>query len=100
MDLITPGVSRRHAGRGRPDDEARPGAYLLAWVTVNLEGAPRPGLEASRAPGRPRPRRLSAMNDVTRILSALEQGDPRAAAALLPLVYDELRKLAARRLAQ
>jgi RNA polymerase sigma factor (TIGR02999 family) len=40
------------------------------------------------------------MNDVTRILSAIEQGDPKAAEGLLPLVYDELRKLAARRLAQ
>jgi len=39
------------------------------------------------------------MNDVTRILSAIEDGDPRAAAKLLPLVYDELRKLAAARLA-
>jgi RNA polymerase sigma factor (TIGR02999 family) len=37
--------------------------------------------------------------DVTRILSAIEQGDPHAAAELLPLVYDELRKLAAARLA-
>jgi RNA polymerase sigma factor (TIGR02999 family) len=40
------------------------------------------------------------MNDVTRILSAIEQGDPQAAQRLLPLVYDELRKLAAQRLAQ
>jgi RNA polymerase sigma factor (TIGR02999 family) len=40
------------------------------------------------------------MNDVTRILSAIEQGDPAAAEQLLPLVYDELRKLAAQRLAQ
>ncbi len=40
------------------------------------------------------------MNDVTRILSAIEQGDPQAAEQLLPLVYDELRKLAAQRLAQ
>jgi RNA polymerase sigma factor (TIGR02999 family) len=40
------------------------------------------------------------MNDVTRILSAVEGGDPDAAAQLLPLVYEELRKLAARRLAQ
>src|SRR5947209_5262664 len=39
------------------------------------------------------------MNDVTRILSAIEQGDPAAAEQLLPLVYDELRKLAAQRLA-
>ncbi|MFO0809259.1 MAG: sigma-70 family RNA polymerase sigma factor [Gemmataceae bacterium] len=40
------------------------------------------------------------MNDVTRILSAIEQGDPHAAEELLPLVYDELRKLAAQKLAQ
>jgi RNA polymerase sigma factor (TIGR02999 family) len=40
------------------------------------------------------------MSDVTRILSAIEQGDPRAGEQLLPLVYDELRKLAAQRLAQ
>ena len=40
------------------------------------------------------------MNDVTRILSAIDGGDPRAAEQLLPLVYDELRKLAAARLAQ
>jgi RNA polymerase sigma factor (TIGR02999 family) len=40
------------------------------------------------------------MSDVTRILSAIEQGDPRAAAQLLPLVYDELRQLAAQKLAQ
>ncbi len=40
------------------------------------------------------------MNDVTRILSDIERGDPRAAERLLPLVYEELRKLAARGLAQ
>jgi RNA polymerase sigma factor (TIGR02999 family) len=40
------------------------------------------------------------MSDVTRILSAIEQGDPHAADGLLPLVYDELRKLAADRMAQ
>src|SRR6266404_6140226 len=40
------------------------------------------------------------MSDVTRILSAIEEGDPRAAAQLLPLVYDELRQLAAQRMAQ
>jgi|SRR5579871_3132952 len=39
------------------------------------------------------------MTDVTSILSAIEHGDPRAAKQLLPLVYDELRKLAAERLA-
>ena len=40
------------------------------------------------------------MNDVTRILSAIERGDTQAAERLLPLVYDELRRLAAQRLAQ
>src|SRR5438094_539218 len=40
------------------------------------------------------------MNEVTRVLSAIEQGDPHAAEQLLPLVYDELRKLAAQKLAQ
>src|SRR5262245_22161905 len=38
------------------------------------------------------------MGDATQILSAIEQGDPKAAEHLLPLVYDELRKLAARKL--
>jgi len=40
------------------------------------------------------------MSDVTRILSAIEQGDPQAAEQLLPLVYEELRKLAAQSMAQ
>ncbi|HJT36458.1 MAG TPA: ECF-type sigma factor, partial [Pirellulales bacterium] len=39
------------------------------------------------------------MSDVTRIMSAIEQGDPLAAEQLLPLVYNELRKLAAQKLA-
>jgi RNA polymerase sigma factor (TIGR02999 family) len=40
------------------------------------------------------------MRDVTRILNAIEQGDPHAAEQLLPLVYDELRQLAAQKLTQ
>ena len=40
------------------------------------------------------------MSDVTRILSQIESGDPQAASQLLPLVYDELRRLAAAKLAQ
>jgi RNA polymerase sigma factor (TIGR02999 family) len=39
------------------------------------------------------------MNDISRVLQSMDQGDPRAAAALLPLVYEELRKLAAAKLA-
>jgi RNA polymerase sigma factor (TIGR02999 family) len=40
------------------------------------------------------------MNDITRIFSAIEQGDPDAASQLLPLIYDELRKLAAQKIAR
>ncbi len=40
------------------------------------------------------------MNDVTQLLNAIEAGDPHAASRLLPLVYDELRKLAAHKMAQ
>ena len=40
------------------------------------------------------------MSEVTRILSVIEQGDPRAAGELLPLVYEELRKLATQKMAQ
>jgi RNA polymerase sigma factor (TIGR02999 family) len=43
---------------------------------------------------------LEKMSDVTRILSAIDRGDPHAAEQLLPLVYEELRKLAAQKLAQ
>jgi RNA polymerase sigma factor (TIGR02999 family) len=43
---------------------------------------------------------LGGMASVTHLLSAIEAGDPRAAAELLPLVYDELRKLAAARMAE
>src|SRR5262249_36013025 len=43
---------------------------------------------------------VSPMSDVTRILSAIEHGDPQAAEQLLPLVYQELRTLAAQKLAQ
>src|SRR5262245_25987242 len=42
---------------------------------------------------------MSCMSEVTRILSQIDLGDPKAAEQLLPLVYDELRKLAAAKLA-
>ena len=44
--------------------------------------------------------KMASMNDVTQILSQIESGDPKAAEQLLPLVYEELRKLAAAKLAQ
>jgi RNA polymerase sigma factor (TIGR02999 family) len=43
---------------------------------------------------------MGGMSEVTRILSAIDQGDPHATEQLLPLVYEELRKLAAQKLAQ
>ena len=44
--------------------------------------------------------KATPMTDVTRVLSAIEEGDPQAAEQLLPLVYEELRKLAAQKMAQ
>jgi RNA polymerase sigma factor (TIGR02999 family) len=46
------------------------------------------------------PNVVHPMSEITRILSAIEQGDPQAAEQLLPMVYEELRKLAAQKLAQ
>jgi hypothetical protein len=61
---------------------------------------PKPPTEGVRGfLSRPRAFEKGAMNEVTRILSAIEAGDPQAAAQLLPLVYDELRKLAVRHMA-
>ena len=57
-----------------------------------------PGPGSGTHPGPPSA--AVSMNDVTHILSAIEQGDVHAAEQLLPLVYDELRKLAAQRLAK
>src|SRR5262249_24474981 len=54
------------------------------------------GTENPAAPASPR---TPPMSEVTRILSAIEQGDPHAAEQLLPLVYEELRQLAAQKLA-
>ena len=73
-------------------------AYPLASEGVNVERFPLPcpgwPARVNAADG------LSVMNDVTRILSAIEHGDPKAAEGLLPLVYAELRALASQRLAQ
>src|SRR5947209_5548090 len=65
-------------------------------MTHRRARAPGPGAERPQG----RPGRGVSMTDVTRILSAIEQGDALAAEQLLPLVYDELRKLAAQKLAR
>src|SRR4029077_20272032 len=79
-------------------------AWRISWrKRLPILRAGRGGHPSDEARGRSfaavSPQRLSAMNDVTRILSAIEHGDPLAAEQLLPLVYDELRKLAAAKLA-
>jgi RNA polymerase sigma factor (TIGR02999 family) len=93
------------------DGSKMSGCYLLRGTPVKLASS-HPRMRAGRdrtppggaararigdAPGRPSA--TGSMDDVTRILSAAAQGDARAAEQLLPLVYDELRKLAAARLA-
>ncbi len=67
------------------------GAHLLA--------PPLRGVRLGEGPAPPTWDTLAGMSDVTRLLEDAEGGDRRAAADLLPLVYDELRKLAAARMA-
>src|SRR3954454_14817717 len=67
---------------------------MIAPCTRNVPRAERRRSGDRRSPGRGIP----PMNDVTRILSAIEHGDPKASEELLPLVYRELRRLAAQRL--
>jgi hypothetical protein len=97
-------VSRRRV------DGARRGACRLASETVSLEiddtifevwcgESPSDG-GSGPSQSSQCPRRTAAMNDVTGILSAIEQDDPQAVGRLLPLVYDELRRLAAQKLAR
>src|SRR5262249_18583662 len=79
------------SGAGRNDGSASAGLGLMArppgaWSNPHL-------LTFSAA-------RADVMSEVTRILDAIEQGDPHAAEQLLPLVYQELRRLAAQKLAR
>src|ERR1700737_3963815 len=67
-------------------------SLLRRWRTAARPAILRPGFRCTVL--------VPPMTEVTRILSAIEQGDPHAAEQLLPLVYDELRKLAAQKLAQ
>jgi RNA polymerase sigma factor (TIGR02999 family) len=74
------------------------GLRWTAAIRARLPVRPAPGSGRGDASGSARA--TVPMNEVTRILSAIEQGDPHAAEQLLPLVYDELRKLAAARLSR
>src|SRR5918912_1010621 len=80
-----------------------PGPFLFAKPFFGTRGHQACGAGSRSRPASTRsvhPDPSVAMTEVTRILSALEQGDPHAAERLLPLVYDELRKLAAQKLAR
>ena len=80
-----PGRSGWGGGRG----ELLPGHGVLSCAYGRrLRGPGRPGLSHTQHPHPGVP----PMSEVTRILSAIEQGDPQAAEQLLPLVYDELRQ--------
>src|SRR5579871_547596 len=81
-------VERRKAKRLRYFDPTA--AILLAYLTGSRTASLVGPLSLS----------VSPMSEVTRILSAIEEGDSHAAEQLLPLVYEELRKLAAQKLAQ
>src|SRR5262249_28055964 len=73
---------------------------LNGWTPTRALPFPnRPEGGSRRFPHRTRPFASAPMNEVTQILSDLPRGDARAAGQLLPLVYDELRRLAAARLA-
>src|SRR5262249_30003483 len=68
------------------------------WTSTSCERLA--GIAGIMLVGPPDARAARPMNDVTRILSAMAEGDPRAAEQLLPLVYDELPPLAAEKMAQ
>src|SRR5262249_6575883 len=115
FSVLSIGTQRPEHGCGGGRKKSRFGcipmrATIRTWNTATVRGLrPRsmrakftrwPGTvytpaNCSRSPNAGRP-----MSEVTRILSAIEYGDPHSADQLLPLVYDELRKLAAQKLAQ
>src|SRR5262249_50141614 len=96
--------SRRGPGERPAPEAVRVAGDVLDSPSVFMLLARPPaislGLTPRRWPGTSAAVMLNLMSDVTGILSAIEQGDASAAEQLLPLVYDELRKLAAAKLAQ
>src|SRR5262245_47519328 len=84
--------------RSGVSDRSAPGTWVCVRMSISPERASLrpPPSETSRFARD----RLPRMSDVTRILSAIEAGDPDAAAQLLPLVYDELRRLAGEQMAR
>jgi RNA polymerase sigma factor (TIGR02999 family) len=110
LEAGPPGVENRRGlgiveglrpGGGTLHDRLRGGRAGGSPVETPAErndSRPAPSPREGVPPGSSSPL-VKAMSEVTRILSAIDQGDPSAAEQLLPLVYDELRKLAAQRLA-
>ena len=100
--------------RNRRTSSVRSGASLCSGLHGDVVGrpwchSPRPATPLRARPsgsGAPAARALGAagsgltMDAITQVLNAIEQGDPHAAEQLLPLVYEELRKLATERMAQ
>ena len=90
----------------RPFERPENGTYFETRIEIIFPDPPWPGSarrlgqQAAIIVGAGPHLKATPMPDVTRILSAIEQGDPSAAEQLLPLVYDELRKLAAAKMAQ
>jgi RNA polymerase sigma factor (TIGR02999 family) len=69
------------------------------WKLCSLRDSSNQPVRPQRLPAIFPPNIIGFMNEVTRFLNAAQQGDPNAAAKLLPLVYDELRRLAAAKMA-
>src|SRR5262249_22024817 len=91
--------TRTHPSRGRARQTLprSPGPFALPAAPRYIDEIGKFPAEGQRRVESPP---VATMSALTRILAAVEQGDPQAAEQLLPLVYDELRKLAAQRLAQ
>jgi RNA polymerase sigma factor (TIGR02999 family) len=110
-----PGAGSRTSQRAKTVQDLRPGGWYTQRRSPRLQkwpvGSPGETCRNRRdsatharhsaddnSPGASSPG-VPPVSEVTRILSAIEQGDPKAAEQLLPLVYDELRQLAAQKLA-
>ena len=93
MRLVNRGTARGlTVGNGERPDEPSRGVLRASNHLLSQHVTPR--IDTSEA----RNRWGVGMSDVTRILNAIEQGDPKATDELLPLVYEELRLLAAQKL--
>ena len=103
--MVAPGAELNRLGGTRGGGEKRDGMGMPAFSPRSPRLRVRPRFRAESAPLWSSPRcrmgsTLPPMSEVTQLLGAIEAGDPKAADQLLPLVYEELRQLAARKMAQ